>query len=89
MSKKDRRIYIIEGLVDIGPKKTQALIDKFITPYEVFKAIKQIAITFTRTGNPKGIEGPLTDLSGFGWKFVQKNQKILFGSSHTMIYLNY
>ncbi|KKM50000.1 hypothetical protein LCGC14_1556500, partial [marine sediment metagenome] len=37
--------------------------------------------TFTRTGNPKGIEGPLEGLTGFGWKFVQKNQEILFSKS--------
>jgi len=27
----------------------------------------------------KGIKGPLEDLTGFGWKFVEKNQKLLFG----------
>ncbi|KKM14047.1 hypothetical protein LCGC14_1710060 [marine sediment metagenome] len=34
---------------------------------------------YTRTGNPKGIEGPLAQLQGFGWKFVEKNKNILFG----------
>ena len=43
------------------------------------KAIKETAITYTKTGNPKGIEGPLSDLSGFGWKFVKKNKPLLFG----------
>ena len=79
MSKKDRRSFIVEGLVDIGSKKANTLIDKFETPYQVFKAIKHTEITYTRTGNPKGIEGPLEELTGFGWKFVEKNQKILFG----------
>ncbi|GAI22045.1 unnamed protein product [marine sediment metagenome] len=76
MAPEDRRIYIIEGLIDIGPKKAQALIKKFKTPFKVFYAIKKTEITFTRTGKPKGIEGPLAELSGFGWKFVEKNKDI-------------
>jgi len=79
LSKKERRSFIIEGLVDIGPKKAKALIERFKTPYQVFKAIKHTEILYTRTNNPKGIQGPLEDLTGFGWKFVEKNQKILFG----------
>ncbi len=79
LSKKERRTFIIEGLVDIGPKKAKTLIDKYKTPHLVFKSIKHTEITYTKTGNPKGIQGPLSDLTGFGWKFVEKNQKILFG----------
>ncbi len=79
MSKKERRSFIIEGLVDIGPKKANALIDKFKNPYQVFKAIKRTEIIYTKTGNPKGIRGPLAELTGFGWKFVEKNQRLLFG----------
>ncbi len=79
MSKKERRSFIIEGLEDIGPKKAKTLIEKFKTPYQVFKAIRHTEILYTRTGNPKGVQGPLEDLTGFGWKFVEKNQKILFG----------
>ncbi len=78
MTIEDRRIYIIEGLIDIGPKKAKLLIEKFKTPSNVVKAIRKTNITFTRTGNPKGIEGPLKELKGFSWKFVQKNQEILF-----------
>lgn len=79
MSKKERRSFIIEGLVDIGAKKAKALIEKFKTPYEVFKAIKRTEILYTKTGRMKGIKGPLDDLTGFGPKFVEKNQKLLFG----------
>ncbi len=78
MSKKERRTFIIEGLVDIGPKKARALIDKFKTPYQVFKAIKRTEITYTRTGRIKGIKGPLENITGFGPKFIEKNQKLLF-----------
>ena len=81
MTIEDRRIYIIEGLVDIGPKKAKLLIEKFKTPYNVVKAIRKTNIIFTRTGNPKGIEGVLKELKGFSWKFVQKNQEILFSKS--------
>ncbi len=78
MSKDERRSFIIEGLVDIGPKKARALIEKFKTPYQVFKAIKRTEITYTRTGRIKGIKGPLEDLTGFGPMFIEKNQKLLF-----------
>ncbi|HEC37319.1 MAG TPA: hypothetical protein ENI29_03725 [bacterium] len=79
MSEDERRIFIIEGLVDIGPKKAKQLIDKFRTPEKVFIAIKNTKIIYTRTGNPKGVEGPLDQLTGFGWKFVEKNRDIIFG----------
>jgi ERCC4-type nuclease len=80
MSKYDRRIYLVEGLVDIGPKKAKLLIDTYETPHRVLKAIKHTEIKYTRTGTPKGITGPLAELKGFGWKFVEKNKKILFGN---------
>jgi len=83
MSKKERRSFIIEGLIDSGPKKAKILIDRFKTPYKVIEAIKNTEILYTRTGNPKGINGPLKKLQGFGWKFVQKNKEILFGKTST------
>jgi Fanconi anemia group M protein len=79
MSIEERRSFIVEGFVDIGPKKAKSLIETYETPYKVFKAIKHTKITYTRTGNPKGIEGPLKELSGFSWKFVEKNKEMLFG----------
>ena len=78
MSPEERRAFIIEGLIDSGPKKAKELIEHFKTPFNVLKAIKNTRIIYTRTGNPKGIEGPLTKLKGYGWKFVQKNKEILF-----------
>ena len=70
----------MEGFVDIGPKKAKSLIENYETPYQVFKAIKHTEVIYTRTGNPKGIKGPLSDLTGFGWKFVEKNKEMLFGT---------
>ena len=81
MSKKERRTFIIEGLIDIGPKKAKALVERFKTPYNVFQSIKKTEILYTRTNNPKGIAGPLSELKGFSWKFIQKNKEILFGKS--------
>lgn len=81
MSKKERRTFIIEGLIDIGPKKAKALVEKFKTPYKVFQSIKKTEILYTRTNNPKGITGPLSELRGFNWKFIKKNKEILFGKS--------
>jgi len=79
MSKKERRTFIVEGLIDIGPKKAKTLVEKYKTPYNVFKSIKKTEILYTRTNNPKGITGPLSELRGFSWKFIQKNKEILFG----------
>ena len=79
MSPEERRTFIIEGLVDIGPTKAKTLIEKFKTPYNVIRAIQETEIEYTRTGNPKGIKGPLKALGGFGWKFVQNNKELLFG----------
>ncbi|MHA1688891.1 MAG: ERCC4 domain-containing protein [Promethearchaeota archaeon] len=75
----ERRAYILEGLIDTGSKKAKLLIKKFKTPYNVIKAIKNTKIIYTKTGKPKGIEGPLKELPGFGWKYVEKNKPILFG----------
>ncbi|MHA1489733.1 MAG: ERCC4 domain-containing protein [Promethearchaeota archaeon] len=79
MSIEERRAFIIEGLVDIGGKKAKALIERFKTPNNVFQAIKKTKILYTRTNNPKDIEGPLKKLKGFGWKFIEKNKELLFG----------
>ncbi len=79
MTIEDRRAFALEGLIDTGPKKAQSLIEKFGTPLKVFEGIKNTEIIYTKTGNPKGIEGPLKDLPGFGWKYIQKNKELLIG----------
>jgi Fanconi anemia group M protein len=74
-----RRCFILEGLLDVGPRKAEQLIEKFETPFRVFEAIKFTKIEYTRTGNPKGIKGPLDSLKGFGWKFLEKNKSLVLG----------
>lgn len=79
LSIEERMSFIIEGLFDTGPKKAVQLIDHFKTPYNVLKAIKQSFIIYTRTGNPKGIEGPLNKIKGFGHNYIEKNKELIFG----------
>ncbi len=81
MNDEERRAFILEGLIDTGPSKAKSLIEIFKTPYNVIKAIKNTNIVYTKTGKPKGINGPLEKIAGFGWKYVVKNKKILFGDS--------
>lgn len=81
MSTEDRRAYILEGLIDCGPKKAKVLIQKFGTPNKVFNALKNTKILYTRTGKEKGIEGPLKELRGLGWKFVKKNKELVYGEN--------
>ncbi len=78
MSIEERRVFIVEGLLDTGPKKAKTLIEEFKTPYEVLNAIKNTNILYTKTGTPKGIEGPISILPGFGLKFIEKNKELLF-----------
>jgi hypothetical protein len=68
-------------LLDVSNKKADILIERFGSPYDVFRAILETQITYTRTGNPKGVEGALEDLRGFGHKFVTKNKELLLESA--------
>jgi len=81
MNLQERRYFIMEGLVDIGPKKAKLLIDTFKTPYYALRAIRNTKIEYTKSGNPKGISGIIKDmeLKGFSWKFIKKNKELLFG----------
>ncbi|MGV9174261.1 MAG: ERCC4 domain-containing protein, partial [Promethearchaeia archaeon] len=74
MDIEERRKFILEGLIDTGPKKAEQLISRFKTPFKVLEAIKYTRILYTSTGNPKGIQGPLDMMKGFGWKFIKKNK---------------
>ena len=79
MSVEERRCFILEGLLDVGPTKAQTLIERFETPFKVFEAIKFTKIQYTRTGNPKGIQGPIAMIKGFGHKFIEKNKALVLG----------
>lgn len=77
MTLEERQQYYIEGLFDIGPKKAQQLIEHFESIVTVQKAIIKSQVVYTKTGNPKGVDGPLAELKGFGPKFLLKNKELL------------
>jgi len=68
---------IVCKLVDVSDKKADVLLEEFKTPWDIFNAIMSSKILYTRTGNPKGVSGPLAKVKGFGHKFVTKNQDML------------
>ncbi len=72
-----RKQFILEGSYNTGPKLSALLIKKFETPYNVFNAIYKTELTFIKTGRPKGIEGPLNEIKGIGYKWVVKNKRLL------------
>ncbi|MHA1144772.1 MAG: ERCC4 domain-containing protein [Candidatus Helarchaeota archaeon] len=85
MTLEERQQYYVEGLFDIGPKKARLLIEHFKSIEGVHAAIKASKIVYTKTGNPKGVDGPLADLKGFGHKFLLKNQKLLTAKRNEIV----
>lgn len=77
LSLKERQSYFLEGFFNVGPTKADQLIDEFRTPLNFINALMGTEITYTKTGNPKGITGKLENVKGFGWKFVKANKKLL------------
>lgn len=74
---KERQAYVLEGLFKVGPTKSAQLIDEFKCPINFFTELLNTEILYTKTGNPKGITGKLSEVKGFGWKFVRANKKLL------------
>lgn len=79
-SLSDNQLYFLQGLHNTGQKKGKILLDTFETPIQVMNAILDSKVIYTRTGNPKGIEGAFEQLEGFGPKYLLKNQKLLRSS---------
>ncbi len=77
MTFQERQVFLLEGLKLTGIKTAERLLEAFETPEKVFQAIRETKILYTRTNNPKGIDGPLKALPGIGHKFVNANQKLL------------
>jgi len=73
----DSQLFFLEGLFQVSEKKAKILLDHFKTPYNVLQAITQTEITYTKSGNPKGISGSLEQLKGFGHKFLKINKELL------------
>lgn len=77
ISVKDRQAFFLEGFYHVGPKRSEQLIQEFNTPIGFITSLMNTQILYTRTGNPKGIDGKLGEIKGFGWKFVQDNKNLL------------
>ena len=77
-SLKDKQIFFLQGLQNTGQKKAKLLLESFNNiPINVIKAISDSNVIFTRTGNPKGVEGPFSDIKGFSSKYILENKKLL------------
>ena len=77
MTLEDQQNYLIQGLLGVGEKTAKTLLDKLGSPEKIFEGILNTKLLYTRTGNPKGISGPLENIQGIGFKFIEKNRKLL------------
>jgi len=73
---------IICKLLDVSNKKADTLLEIFNSPWEIFKAIIESGVLYTRTGNLKGVIGAFENVKGFGPKFIQKNKEMLLNENH-------
>ncbi len=74
---RDNQLYFLQGLHKTGNKKAEILLNAFNTPNGVMNAIMESTILYTKTGNPKGVEGKFSDLKGFGHKYILEKKKLL------------
>ena len=81
---RDDQLFFLQGLYNTGQKKGEILLDSFgNSPEAVLNSILQTKVIYTKTGNPKGLEGPMKSLEGFGPKYVMSNQRLLKSSQKT------
>jgi ERCC4-type nuclease len=77
-SLSDNQLFFLQGLHNTGQKKAKILLKKFDgVPINVLNAILDSKVIYTKTGNPKGIEGAFEQLEGFGPKYLLRNQELL------------
>jgi ERCC4-type nuclease len=67
----------IQGLVDIGEIKSEALLTYFHTPLNIFRALMESDVEYSMNGKPKKIIGPLGVIPRLGFKTLHINQQIL------------
>lgn len=61
-----------------GPKTAVNLSEHFKSVWDVINGIKESEIFFTKTGNPKGVVGPIEEVEGCSIEFVRQNKIMLF-----------
>jgi ERCC4-type nuclease len=72
------QLFFLQGLYNTGQKKGEVLLDSFEgNPLKVITSILNTEVLYTKTGNPKGLDGPMSKIEGFGPKYVLKNQRLL------------
>lgn len=77
-SLKDKQIFFLQGLQNTGQKKAGALLNAFDgSPKKVVNAILDSKVLYTKSGNPKGIEGSFSEMKGFGANYIIENKKLL------------
>lgn len=77
-SLEDNQLFFLQGLLNTGQKKARFLLERFDgCPQKVIEGILNSKVLYTRTGNPKGIEGEFEKLEGFGPKYILSNQELL------------
>jgi ERCC4-type nuclease len=76
LSREDQ-IDFLEGLIAVGNKKANQLLNAFQTPAAILKNIGTTEFKYDSNGKPKGTMGPLAELNGFGIKFIKENQQLL------------
>ncbi len=77
-SLRDKQNYFLQGLQNTGQKKADLLLNAFNgSPINVINAISESQVKYTKTGNPKGLEGPFSKMKGFGPGYILENKKLL------------
>jgi hypothetical protein len=74
----DAQRFFLEGLMVSGPKTAINLSDSFESVLDVVNGIKESSIILTKTGNSKGVVGPIDDIEGCSIEFVKQNKNMLF-----------
>ncbi len=77
-SLRDYQLFFLQGLQNTGQKKAKVLLESFDNiPLNVIEAISDSKVIYTRTGNPKGVEGSFSNIKGFSSKYIIENKKLL------------
>lgn len=67
------QLFFLQGLMDVGEKRSTQLLDLFETPIGVLEAIEKTNIIYSKSGKPKGLSGSLSQCEGIGPKFLENN----------------